>query len=73
MVDTNTALVEVTKTHPHVATIVIDPARWHDFERTFGGRPEVKVLKLDHRTPDVWTAQVACASKTVRDLLEANW
>ena len=51
----------------------MDPARWYDFERTFEDRPEVKIVKLDHQTPDAWTVYVACASDAVRDLLETNW
>ena len=73
MSDTDTPPVEGTKTHPYLATVVIDPARWHDFERTFEDRPEVRVLKLDHQTPDTWAVHVACASDDVRDLLESNW
>jgi hypothetical protein len=57
----------------HLATIVMDPARWYDFERTFEDRPEVRIVKLDHSTPDMWTVYVACASDEVRDLLESNW
>ena len=60
-------------THPHVATIVMDPAAWFDFERTFEDRPEVKILKVDQATPDEWTVFVACASDEVRKLLESNW
>jgi len=71
--DTDTPPVEGTKTHPYVATIVMDPARWHVFEQTFEDRPEVKIRKLDHRTADAWTVYVACASQEVRDLLEDNW
>jgi hypothetical protein len=61
------------KTHPHVATVVLDPAQWFDFERTFEDRPEVKILKLDRGQPDDWTVYAACASDEVRKLLERNW
>ena len=60
-------------THPYVATIVMDPAAWFDFERTFEDRPEVKILKVDRETPDAWTVFAACASDEVRKLLERNW
>ena len=73
MTDTDIIPARISKTHPYLATIVMDPARWYDFERTFEDRPEVKILKLDHRTADAWTVYAACASETVRDLLEANW
>jgi hypothetical protein len=73
MTDTNIIPARISRTHPHLATIVMDPARWYDFERTFEDRPEVRILRLDDRTPDAWTVRVACASQEVRDLLEANW
>jgi hypothetical protein len=73
MTDTDTMPIEGTKTHPYVATIVMDPARWYDFERRFDDRPEVKILKLDHRAADAWTVYVGCASDEVRDQLESNW
>lgn len=73
MTDTDIIPARISRTHPHLATIVIDPARWHDFERTFEDRPEVRILKLDHQTADAWTVYVACASQEVRDVLEANW
>ncbi len=71
--DADTLPVKGTKTHPYVAVIVMDPARWHDFERTFEDRPELKIRKLDSSQPDQWTVYPACASETVRDLIEANW
>ena len=72
-IDTDIPTNKHINTHPHVATIVMDPARWFDFERTFEDRPEVKILKLDHGTPDAWTVYAACASDEVRKLLERNW
>jgi hypothetical protein len=73
MADTDIIPSRISRTHPHLAAIVMDPARWYDFERTFEDRPEVRVLKLDDRTPDAWTVYLGCASKEVRDLLEASW
>jgi hypothetical protein len=52
MTDTNIIPARISRTHPHLATIVMDPARWYDFERTFEDRPEVRILRLDDRTPD---------------------
>jgi hypothetical protein len=60
--------------HPHLAVIQMDPANCARFERTFEGRPEVRQFGVDHRSqPDHWTAYVASASRSVRDLLESNW
>jgi hypothetical protein len=73
MTDTEITPIEGTKTHPYVATIFLDPARWFDFERTFDDRPEVKILKVDRQVPSAWTVYVACASAEVVDLLESNW
>ena len=73
MTDADIIPARISRTHPHLATIVMDPARWHEFERMFEDRPEVKIRKLDHTTADAWTVYVACASETVRDLLESNW
>jgi hypothetical protein len=62
-----------TKTHPYVATIVMDPAKWFRFEQVFEDRPEVKILGLDNRTPDWWTVYAGCASEEVQDLIESGW
>jgi len=65
--------IEGTKTHPYIATIIMDPATWSRFEAVFEDRPEVRIRKVDSRTPDAWTIYVACASEEVRDLLESGW
>jgi hypothetical protein len=63
----------LAKTHPYIATILMDPATWSRFEAMFEDRPEVKARHVDRVQPDVWTVYVACASEAVRDLLEPNW
>jgi hypothetical protein len=73
MTDTDTMPSEGTKTHPYLAVIIMDPARWFYFEQTFEDRPEVKIRKIDRAVPDAWTVYVACASAEVVDLLESNW
>jgi hypothetical protein len=73
IITSNTLTDRGTATHPHVATIVIDPAVWASFQRTFEDRPEVILLGVDREQPDVWTVRAACASLCVRDLLEGNW
>ena len=72
-IETDTPANRHIDTHPYVATIVMDPAMWFDFERTFEDRPEVKILKCDTRTSDAWTVYAACASDEVRKLLVRNW
>lgn len=62
-----------TRTHPHVTKLVMDPATWAEFERRCWDRPEVKVRRLDDVVPDQWVVWVACASETVKDLLEEHW
>ena len=62
-----------THTHPHVAVIHMDPANWSKFQRAFDDRPEVQQLGVDRSAPDEWIVYTACASRTVRDLLESNW
>jgi hypothetical protein len=64
---------EGTTTHPFVATILMDPAKLHSFERTFEDRREVKILKVDDKTPGCWTVYADCASEEVQDLTERNW
>ena len=71
--DETTPAIKGTKTHPYIATIIMDPAMWSRFEATFEDRPEVKIRRVDDQTPDAWTVYVACASEAVKDLLESNW
>ena len=73
MTDNEQMPIKGTKTHPYVATIVMDPATWSRFEANFEDRPEVKIRQLDSSQPDQWTVYVACASERVRDLLESGW
>lgn len=67
------AAIKLPTTHPHLATLTINPADWHRFEQMAEERPEIKIRKLDQSEPDRWAVYVACASETVKDLLEANW
>ena len=64
---------EGTKTHPFVATILMDPAKLHSFKRAFEDRREVRILMVDDKTPGCWTLYAACASEEVHGLLESNW
>jgi hypothetical protein len=64
---------EGSKTHPFVATILMDPAKLYSFERAFEDRREVRILKVDDKTPDCWIVYAACASEEVQNLLEDNW
>ena len=60
-------------THPFVATIVLNPSMWSRFEFLVEDRPEVEVIRVDRTKAEAWTVYAACASRTVRDLLESNW
>jgi hypothetical protein len=71
MTDTHFTSPEGTKTHPFVATILMDPAKLYSFERAIEDGREVKILKVDDLTPSAGRA--ACASEEVQDLLESNW
>jgi hypothetical protein len=73
MSDDEMMIPEATKTHPFVATILMDPAHLYPFERAFEDRREVKILKIDDETPGCWTVYAACASEEVQVLLESNW
>ncbi len=73
MTDSEQTPIEGTKTHPYIAKVIIDPAMWAQFERAFENRPEVRIRKVDHQTPDAWNVYVACASEEVRRLLERGW
>jgi len=71
--DTDPMPIKGPKTHPHIATIIIDPADWRRIETVFEDRPEVKIIGSDRQTPDRWTIFVGCASERVRDFVEDNW
>lgn len=73
MTDNQEAPMKLPTTHPYLATLTIDPADWHRFEQMAEDRPEMKIRNTDKSGPDRWTVHVACASETVRDLLEAAW
>jgi len=64
---------EGAKTHPFVATILMEPSQLYSFERAFEDRREVRILKVDDKTPSCWTVYAACASEEVQALLESNW
>lgn len=60
-------------THPHIATVTIDPADLDEVERMAGSRRELRLLDVDDSTPDQWTVWVGCASERVRDMFEERW
>lgn len=60
-------------THPHVATVTIDPADLHDLRRMVDDARELRLLDVDDSTADEWTVRVGCASKRVRDMFEDRW
>ena len=73
MTDTDITPDAGIQTHPHLATIAMEPANWSRFERAFEDQPEVRIIKVDRHMPDAWMVHAACASREVRDLLESNW
>jgi hypothetical protein len=60
-------------THPHVATVTIEPADLRDLERMVDDARELRMLDIDDSTADTWTVRVGCASERVRDLFEDRW
>jgi hypothetical protein len=60
-------------THPHVATVTIDPADLDEVERMVESRRELRLLDVDDSTADTWTIRVGCASERVRALFEHRW
>ncbi|PWC58767.1 hypothetical protein TSH7_07610 [Azospirillum sp. TSH7] len=65
---------QLTKTYPYIATINMDPYLWTRFQKLAEGHPEAIISNVDKSLPDLWTVTVACASETVRDMLEdAGW
>ena len=64
---------EGTKTHPFVATILMDPSQLSSFERAFEDRREVRILKVDDKTPSCWIVYAACANEEIQKLMESNW
>jgi hypothetical protein len=61
------------RSHPHIATIVINPADFQQFERLTEDRPEVRLLHCDDSEADCWALTLACASPEVVSLLESGW
>jgi hypothetical protein len=62
-----------TATHPHIATIPLDPSEAGRFIRMTEDQPDLRVLGIDSRSPDNWIVFAACASRAGRDMLESEW
>ncbi len=62
-----------TSTHPHIATLAMEPTTFAHFQRLAEAHADVELLGVDRSTADLWTVVAACASQTGRDLLESNW
>jgi hypothetical protein len=60
-------------THPHIATITIDPVDLQKLQYLADDRPELKFLDYDDSQPDFWTVRIGCASEAVVSKLEAAW
>ena len=60
-------------THPHVATVTLDPAAFGHLRRLVEDSREVRILDVDDGQPDFWTVRVGCASEAVREKFEDGW
>lgn len=63
----------IPATHPHVATITIDPAAWHRIERMIEDQQELRLLHLDDSRANHWHVTIGCASDRMRDAVEDGW
>lgn len=63
----------IPATHPHVATITIDPGDWRRIERVIEERPELRLLHLDDGRANHWRVTIGCASEQMRDVIEDGW
>lgn len=59
--------------HPHIATITIDPADWHRLERMIEDARELRLVRLDDDQPDRWVVVIGCASERVREMIQDGW
>lgn len=59
--------------HPHLATLTIDPVHWHDLEQFDDDSPAIRILGHDAPQDGLMRVYVACASRSVRNRLEDGW
>ncbi len=58
--------------HPYLVRLVMDSSNLAKFVRIYEGHPEVRQLGAEQTSPDRWTVYAACASRSVRALLERH-
>ena len=59
--------------HPHLATITIDPVDWCRFQQLNDDNPATRIMTHDDPVDGMMTVFVACASTSVRDRLLDGW
>jgi hypothetical protein len=64
---------EGSRTHPYVATILMEPSKFAQFKQMNEGHEDVKIIGVDRSTADFWTIFAACAGREAKSLLESNW
>lgn len=60
-------------THPHTATVTIEPADLARLRRLFEDSNEVIIGDVNVSDPDRWTVTAHCASEAVRQRFEDGW
>ena len=66
--------INIPSTHPHLVTVRIDPAHLPRLRRYADNDDDVaRIIHVDRNTADLWPVTVACASRTVRDVVEEAW
>jgi hypothetical protein len=64
---------QLPSSHPHLATLSIDPADWFRFERMADENLTIRIVGHDAPQDERLTVYVACSSKEVRRRLEDGW
>jgi hypothetical protein len=67
------AEIAAPASHPYIACITIDPVDMHSIERRCDDMDEVRILRRNTSTPDLWTIHIGCASQAVADRVEECW
>jgi hypothetical protein len=60
-------------THPHTATVTIEPAAFDHLRRLVEDSNEVIIGDVNVSDPDRWIVSAHCASEAVRERFEDGW
>jgi hypothetical protein len=63
---------KLPRSHPHLATVTLDPINWHRFQQLAEDNPGTRVMGHEVSGGTI-TVHVACADDEVRDRLEDAW